>query len=291
MYSDLFTTEKGVEVCTAQTISAGADWLSLTLPREAENAFLWHVGNCGIVRTIASGGFVLENRSIYGYTGLGAGASFAGIGTDRYMAILGGERASLYFDACFRSDANVPRLDIQCTVKYDKTPFDIAKRSYYDASAFNNQLPEHRRRKLFIIMGSDGGDTFYLGSPTSEARGRVYNKEREAKDINFTGCWRYEVSFKNDAAKRLAAVIAAQNGGRAHYIASYVRNWYAQRGVTVAYECSGDNEVLPPTKRAKTDVKRRLEWLRTQVAPTVRWLCEEGHREEVLDVLNLEPPA
>lgn len=286
-WTDLHSTAEGIKICSTEQVSAGADWLSLTLPADAENAYLWHVGNVGIIRTIAQSGFPLENRSLLGFTGVGAGGSFAGIGTDRYMLILSGERAAQHFDAVFRGDANVPRLDLQSTVRYDHLPDDIAHRSYYDASNHNNRQPEHKQRKLYMVLGSDGGHTFYLGRPKAEARGRIYNKEKQSKDVNFDRSWRYEITFRNDAAKRLAAIIAAQNGGRAAYIARYVRSWYAERGVTCAYDPGGDERILEPTKKAKTSVRRKLEWLHNQVAPSVRWLLEEGYRDEVLSALNL----
>lgn len=293
-YSDLHKVDTGVALCQVTELSAGPDWLTLTLPIDAPHAALWHVGNIGIIKTIASGGYPEEPRSIYGYDGIGAGGSFAGETRGRYMVILSGERASTHFDAVYRSDANVPRIDIQATAKYDLMPHDIAQRSYDYADAHNRRLPEHRRRKLYILMGSDGGDTLYLGSPSSEARGRIYNKEKQSKDTNFANSWRYEISFKNDAAKRLAAVIATQDDARSEYCAAYVRNWYGERGIPCAYDIDRSEVVLPPTKRAKPTLRRRLEWLYSQVAPTVRWLREEGYTEEAIAALGLSdllPPA
>lgn len=41
-------------------------------------------------------------------------------------------------------------------------------------------------------------------------------------------------------------------------------------------------------KTQPTDIERKLEWLRLQVAPTVRYLLEQGYRDTLLVSLGLE---
>jgi DNA relaxase NicK len=50
----------------------------------------------------------------------------------------------------------------------------------------------------------------------------------------------------------------------------------------------GDVAVLPKVRTLPTDVERKIEWLRTQVRPTVQYLTELGFESILLEALGIE---
>jgi hypothetical protein len=161
----------------------------------------------------------------------------------------------------------------------------VAKEAYRNATFENKSLPTGRRRKLWIIIGSDGGDTFYLGSPTSEQRARIYNKEVQSEDIQYTRCWRYEVVFRNDLSKQYATSYRQEGLSRPKFILQSVSKWFRVRGVDIHGLSSFNGVILPIERTRPTDIEAKLRWLDTQVKPTIAYLIAEGYRDTLLALL------
>jgi len=180
---------------------------------------------------------------------------------------------------------HISRVDLQVSVKFDVMPPSIAKKGYKDANHSNNDLPPSRRRKIHIIIGSDGGDTLYVGSPSSEQRGRLYNKEVQSQDPLYERTWRYEVVYKNAYATDVCDKVYKRGDDPAAYISALVALWYEARGVEAPWVFNNLIASLPLIKTLPSDVEASLKWLAEQVAPTIRRLCEQGYRDTILAML------
>jgi hypothetical protein len=272
---------------TVELVSAGIDWLTMTLPHDRDKNDHWLLRAVHNVRKVAQQGNELKERTLLGYYGVGAGNCFAGQREDGRIAQFTGYHADAAFDDLYLEGANISRIDLQCTVRYKVMPKDIARRAYNSATSANRRLPEQRRRKLYIIVGSDGGDTFYCGSASSAQRGRLYNKEVQSEDPLYTRTWRYEVVYRNDTAKAIAAVVSGRSLDRASTVCNIVATWWENRGVSCAHFKKGEGAIVPLFRTLPTEVEAKLLWLRKQVRPTVRKLIELGMADEVSDALDV----
>lgn len=265
-----------------ESIQSGIDWLSVTVPLDAPNAHRWKNRCTLVIGRIAKQGYTLDTRKMQGYEGISAGNCFIGERPDGMLCQLTGSHANDYFSEVFNPYGRCPRLDIQFTVKFDEMPSNIAKKGYRDAIRANDHLPKSRRRKTHIIIGSDGGDTLYIGSPSSEQRGRLYNKAVQSELPEYTRSWRYEVVFRNDLAYNCAKSLAQDGGERSEHILAMVCAWYETRGLACGIYYRGAPIALPLQRALPTDVETKLNWLATQVAPTIRYLCTLGFRDTLL---------
>lgn len=269
-------------------VEAGYDYLSATLPLGAPRSTQWAQTGARILEEISLEGHQVKPRSMNGYSGLGVGNCFIGERDDGYFINLTGEYADRYVDAIKHPEMHVSRVDLQITVKFAETQLRLAKEAYSNATHHNGTLPPHKRRKLYIIVGSDDADTLYIGAPSSEQRGRLYNKALQSGLDRYLGCWRYEVVYKNDLASQCVNLGYHTTLPRSKYIVANVRRWYADRGVSIDFLQSCGDVVIPRQRHIRTDVERKLEWLEGQVKPTVRYLCELGFRDTILVLLGLE---
>jgi DNA relaxase NicK len=270
-----------------EVVTAGLDWLTLTLGTDAvmEAEFVNRALKC--LDTVVSEGHQLEYRDMLGYRGVGAGGCFVGTREDTHMVQMSGRYAHQFFGAVYRPDAHVSRADIQVTVKHKHMPKRVAKEAYKDAITSNNSLPVGRRRKVWIIVGSDGGDTCYIGSSSSDARGRLYNKEVQSEDPLYTRCWRYEVMLRNDHATNLCRSLQARIADYTQFCSDYVAIWYEKRGITIPWIISDAPVPIPPIKTLPTDIERKQNWLKHQVRPTVEYLLTVADRAVILELLGL----
>ena len=268
-------------------IEVGIDYLSMTLDRSAYHIGAWTNRCYRVIEAIGKEGHEVRERSMNGYHGISAGNCFIGDRQDGYFVNLTGEYANRFLDEVYRPDAHYSRVDLQLTVKFNPVTGDIAQKGYASATHHNLTLPKPRQRKLYIIIGSDNGDTLYIGAPSSEQRGRLYNKAIQSGLDRYVGCWRYEVVFRNDLATECLNQCIGSFMPRNEYILAAVCKWYAERGVNTAHLQASSDVALPRQRAVKTDVERKLEWLTEQVKPTIRYLCDLGFRDTLLSLLEL----
>jgi hypothetical protein len=266
--------------------TAGLDWITATLPRDADGDAIWLHRCLECLDTIEADGYMMEMRCLNGYEGVMVGGSFCGSRQDGHMVQFSGRYAHKFYGTVYRPDVHISRLDLQVTVKFVNMPMDIARRGYGDAIEENKTLPVARRRKIFIIVGSDGGDTLYVGSTSSDARGRLYNKEVQSEDPLYTKTWRYEVTLRNDMAMRCIGSLAARSTNLVVFCSRFVAQWYQARGIKTPWDVPDLDIPLPPKQTLPTDIESKLNWLRHQVAPTIRYLIDRGLYDRVATALG-----
>lgn len=271
-----------------ESIRAGVDWLSCTLARDARSAQEW-VRTCQeCIIEISAEGHVLGDFGINGYRGVIAGGSFIGQREDSFFCQLSGRYAEVYFNRVMRDDLHISRIDLAVTVQFRVMPQSLGATAYAVASEADRGLSTARRRKIWYMSGSDGGYTLYIGSPSSDQRGRLYNKEVQSGTPEYERTWRYEIVLRN--ARAMACVetlLACPVADRLGCCSSLVGGWYQSRGVSVPWKTLAHYAVLPVVAQAPSDAEKKLEWLSKQVKPAVAWLIEAGYGEAVIVALGI----
>lgn len=270
---------------TVEELRAGIDWLSMSIQGNDSEAQEWLNIWYGTVVSISKSGNRLEARTINGYSGFMAGGSFVGTRDTGIYLQLSGAYADEYFTTVYTPIASVTRIDLQVTAKWKQYASDIGKQALVGATVQNSSLPSSRRRRLLTYEGNDGGYTLYIGAPSSEQRGRLYNKAVQSSDPQYERCWRYEVVFRNGFAGQVADRLYGSGDTARSYICDAVALWYHERGVSVPWNVEVYEGVLPNIRTQPTDVERRLKWLETQVKPCIQELVAQGYGDVVQSIL------
>lgn len=180
--------------------------------------------------------------------------------------------------------ASCTRLDITC----DITLMGPTASFIQNLAAARADISGVERLGAPLLISSYGrGDTYYVGSPASAKRLRIYDKYLESGgEARYERTIRYELQLRKPHSDTFVLDIGGDADVERKILA------------TVAYHCKRTN-VYFPTIDCDTDpiplrvdqvekgVDRQLEWLRSQVAPTVRRLVATGHRDRVVAALGL----
>ena len=270
---------------TVQTLYTGVDWISGTLDRgEVENQ-TWLYDCLHALEKVQAFGNTYKRRSMLGFDGWESGGCFIGSNDTMHYAQFAGKYANDAYPMLQHPKVHISRIDLQITVQYDVELTKEGRFQYAYAIRHNKSLPEHRRRKVHLYAGSDGSDTVYVGSPSSDTRGRLYNKAKQSGEAAYARSWRYEVVYRNKHANTMFGRLFNQDVAPAELILQEVITWYRERGIMVlGVECGGHNTTAPP-KQPVSDAERKLRWIRTQVIPTIRKLAELGYAEELMDAI------
>lgn len=269
-------------------IDAGIDYLSLTMKNDNPFTVAWHGAALAYLQDIAATGIEMHESRRLGYEGYSVGGSFVGVRDRDTTAIYSGERAKVAFDRLYRSDAHVSRLDVQVSFRFNVANDNVAQVARNSVSRSNSTLSSARQRNATLIEDLRGGATCYVGTRKSEQFARIYNKDAESGDKAYERVWRYEVQLKNKLAVKLAEQLASNTYGREQHALVFVRQWLRNRGVSVPWVADAELLPLPKVTEMPTQVEAKLNWLRTQVKPTLRVLLKYGLRDAILEALGLD---
>jgi len=271
---------------TVETVYAGIDWISGTLGREEIEAQTWLYDALHALEVVQKAGNTYKRRSLLGFDGWESGGCFVGSNDTTHYAQFAGKYADDAYTFLDHPKVHISRIDLQITVQYSEELRKEGRYQYARATYHNKGLPAYRQRKINLYAGSDGGDTVYLGSPSSDTRGRVYNKAIQSGESAYERCWRYEVVFRNRYANDVYRQVVHEVSKATDIIIPAVITYYAQRGISVLG--MGDWAELPISspKKVRTDVERKLLWIKNQVVPTIRKLAELGYAEELMEQIS-----
>lgn len=276
-------SERGT--ATVQTVYSGVDWISATLGRDEIDNQTWLYDCLQALEDIAMLGNVYKRRSLLGYDGWECAGCFVGSNDTAHYAQFAGKYADTAYHMIEHPKVHVSRIDIQITVQYDTELPKEGRYQYARAIHHNKGLLEHRRRKIHLYAGSDGSDTVYLGAPSSDVRGRIYNKAKQSGEDAYKRSWRYEIMFRDQYAGNVFRSVLSYGDAVTSGICQETLAWYRERGVIVlGVEFGGQNSVKV-AKPARTDAARKLAWIKAQVVPTIRKLAEMGYAEELMEVI------
>jgi Replication initiation factor len=265
-----------------ELLRSGIDWLSGTMPLDAEGIVLWELTCVEVLQKLEKEGHILKARNLLGYQGYSCGNNFWGTRHDGEYLQLTSETADRFYEQVFTGEFRPTRVDYQTTVTYVNEDLTIAK-EVYDAFSRNvDSSVVTTTKKGLLISGTDGGDTVYLGAPSAVQRGRIYNKDKQSGSFDYKRAWRYEVCFRDVLARKLSERCPKPRGIRADYVSAVVRKWFAGRSTPERFLWGADDLVLPKIKTIPTDIERRLAWLDRQVLPTLKYLHEHGYDANIL---------
>ena len=273
---------------------ANVDYLTMTWPSSAEDGIMnygarlieWYRATFAL----DGGTWQVKPFVWQGYLGWQIGTMSWGARPDGSVIRISGGAAQEYLEADWPTGHNCSRLDISLTVWGVSDIDQTIARHNAEALVARNSLHCRPFQVRHIITAGDG-DTLYLGSRSSEIFARIYNKEKEQKDDeHYRGAIRYEVEYKGETARQALERGRSQRHDRREYAAMALATMES-RGIDVRGDWDARRHILARVGRAHSDAWNKLEWLRTQVAPTVRWLIDNGHGDDILSALGLYEAA
>jgi len=273
-------------LATVEALTGGVDWISATLTRDAIDDQTWLWDAIHALEKVQSIGNTYKRRSLLGFDGWESGGCFVGSNEQMHYAQFAGKYANDAYHFLEHPKVHISRIDLQVTVKYSLDLIREGRYQYASAIRHNKALPEGRQQKIHLFAGSDGGDTVYVGSPSGEQRGRVYNKHKQSGEQAYERSWRYEAVFRNRHADRVFRSVFTQADALNTIIVPRVVEFFRERGVSILglehqHGIAAESVQSPPT-----DVERKLRWIRNQVIPTIRKLAELGYAEDLMDAIS-----
>jgi DNA relaxase NicK len=274
-----------------ELISAGIDYLTATLNRDAQLSAEWYGSCLNLSKAIADEGNDHKHARWQGYEGYRCGSSFVGEREDGYICQISGARAQTGFDNAYRTDVHFSRLDVQCSFRTLAKNAFVARSVQSDVARANRHLSAARQRKAQLTEDLQGGATCYVGSRKSAQYARIYNKEAESGEEQYKNVWRYELELHNVIATKTAEQFVLSSYEQSEHSAILVRAWLMKRRVRTPWKAEDALFALASDVPEPSDTDSRLKWLSEQVRPTVQRLIKLGLRDRMLVALGLDEQA
>jgi len=277
-------TNRGVTEKAGCAFSVGIDWLTVTVANDKRGFDLYDIArNYWISLGVKSRDW--RNKWYTGRTGEGV---TWGTGKNGYILMASGQAAPKVWKKCLLVKTRVTRIDLQVTAKLQKPQPGLIETCYH-------YIRENRRftkrRKYGLIQNTKQGVTLYAGSRQSQQYGRFYDKGIESNLEQPGTLYRYEVELKKPLSGSLAdyLITSLQDGIYPEKeLVWYVYNWWLDRGVLPIFNPNRAATIEVTGMKVQTDNERKIQWLRTQVAPTISRLEQDGRLEDALEALGLK---
>lgn len=205
------------------------------------------------------------------------------------LAEMRGELAERTYTFYTEKKGKATRIDLALTVWLGEYDHAIATNVHEMATRFLVESGRAERRRMPVIFGGVDGWTCYLGSRKSDRFFRVYDKDKQSGEMRYKNAWRFEIEIKGKVAQNLWERLRRPET-RGHIIQSEIVAFLESYGLAL----KGFNATFASTKTGQasqpSDVKRKLEWLQSQVRPTVTDLIERGFANEAYFALDLPMP-
>ena len=269
---------------------AGIDYLSCTIPLEHPDCQKVLVVGHKLQKEEQREGNSYKQTQRFGYEGASCGQVFVGTGVQGALLQVSGFSAHKAFKMVKPYETKITRIDLQVTVWYDDDPMEII-RTYARVAENDAKVADNRtKRTIRKVEQNDGGYTLYVGARTSSYFGRLYDKARESKDVQYKNALRFEVEIKQERAQQAYDTLQSTKGDKNTRICAFVGEWYTARGIRVPFLYSPSKMELEPIRRDKSDTARRLDWLRSQVRHTVLELRKTVDSTVILEALGFFEP-
>lgn len=266
---------------------AHVDYLRISIPADASAVDRQRMADLRERARNSQGGRYEEAHWAWnGYVGLKVGAAQWGTRGDGEYLQVSGQDASCVVGASLPDRFKCSRLDLAVTVLMQQDQARLAEETFRRLNAGSADRDVSHARRIVVVLNPGGGDTLYIGSRTSRAYARVYDKGRESKGQYPLGTWRYELEAHNEQSTRyLPMVIEPATSVAA--CAGLVKDWLEKRGVSVPVEAGPGVDSSLPSPKISRDDWRRLQWLEKQVAPGLPELIDRVGPAAVYSALGL----
>lgn len=180
---------------------------------------------------------------------------------------------------------NVSRIDFQITFKL--TPVNENLPEAVERALRRYKSVHNSRLEIELRRNDVKGKTLYSGSRKSDRFARLYDKGRESRLPELSGCWRIEQQIQNQLAFGYArALLVAEDPQGA--ILHEMDRYYRERGaplISSSDRCPLEVNGIP--RKCAGDSDKVLQWLRDQVAPTIAKQRASGNLDRVVQALGL----
>jgi len=265
-------------------LSSGVDWLTATTSDE-QTAQGWYRVFQEWKETLAgehNGNSGQKRWSALGYIGWSiSGMRIGGNKNDGFIVVLSGPDTSKLWRHFAQHRQRITRMDLAVTITAGFELPGVAEKYYSTLSG-----EDKSKRSYSVIRNTKGGQTLYVGARSSDQFGRVYDKGAQSGTYPSGFKWRYEVEYKKPRANIAAKALMAFEAQEAKRVVSTVYHWFEERGVRPLFSSSGDGIRLETEAKVDSD-KKKLNWLRAQVSPSVEYLLSRGRGREALVALGL----
>jgi hypothetical protein len=270
------------ELSAYQLHDIGVDWLTCFRASTKHENPLWTAGREMLGASMRSGNDMRELK-LQGFYGRKSGGVFVGSRYDGSLVQLTGSDARDNWKALMPHQTNVTRIDLQVTIRFEEEQRRLIVKAYnkaLKAPKVRGRAPEYK-----LITSSREGDTLYFGSPSSDVRGRMYDKGVESKLSKPGLIVRFEVQARRDIGKRTAANLDASESPEV-YIGETVSGHFRKRQIVPPRFALKDVEGARVESRS--DDMRRLAYLRTVGRGIVSKCLRTYSRQQILEALGLE---
>ena len=280
-------------VVPLEMVDCGLDWATFTVKGHVEGTRFALLAESLLLQERDRGCF-LQPWSISGYEGFLCGQVAAGVRHDSGIVRLSGALAQTEWRTFYEQAENCSRIDLQATYRFPSQAGPVIASTY--RGVLNHRRRSKRGPTISIWKTAGGSATIYFGKRVSERYGRIYDKGLESKLDHYNNCVRYELEVKGNLAWTTVNDLARECGPIAGpcpskpelaYIHRKVVGYFGGLGVTTQFATIGDALLRSATPRSSLTVS--LEWLRTQVLPTVEKLRSHGFNADVENLLGLRP--
>jgi hypothetical protein len=269
-------------------VTAGVDWLTVR-GIGFEDAHKLHLLS---VKVLEENNVVLpapRYARLNRYEGWRAGGLGYMVNDDRAILSLAGRLAQKYLKQVAEIEVVATRIDLAVDVLLSYQHSEAAYRYAQVLREENRAGQRGYHSALSLITGSDGGSTLYVGKRAGRLFARLYDKGVQSGAAPAGTLWRYEVEYKQDAARAVFSGLLEAERPR-DYILGRVRTHFDQRGVYPLFWQGAAPGPLERDKEERTPLDR-LNWLAAQVRPTVGRLRLAGYEVEVYNALGLPIPV
>lgn len=272
-------------VFVAQSQRAALDYLVASTDNE-KDGFSWFkkfITDPARKHKQKTGHIILKDWHYKGFTGQQLAGIKVGANKTHWLLWASGDEANEAFPFVAPKAKKVARLDLQVTVCYEE-PIPGSIQRYYLKAKDNAKS----NRKYTYYQNSTGGETLYVGSLKSAQFGRIYYKDAEQNSGTVGKVVRYEVVLRDKYSTAMRdAMVRHEPAQQAERISGYVMEWFRRRGIKPVYDSNLPKYEIEVSKQLISD-DRRLNWLRSQVRPTILELLERGYQKELQTVLGIE---
>lgn len=262
-------------------LSAGIDWLTCSKAEVVPGDVFDDLAHGALHGSLEDGESVKLGTWL-GYAGLRTSSAFYGWLGRRAVCWLSGPHSPAHVANLISVADNVSRLDLQLTVEHTPADKQIGKYSYQAAAHYDGRPGV--RPIVTEIHDTRHGHTTTIGARVSDQYGRCYDKGVQAKVAAPGEIWRYEVEYKRDLAKKIAAEICMQPHVP-DVAARAVWRWWSSRGVVpTPREPKG---CLIDTRAPGRLGPDYLPWFETKLSRSVRRAVDLHGLSPVLRALGL----
>lgn len=261
---------------------AGVDWLTMTTKKDGPGEHWYRLYN--EYRKDVIKDELREKRFNNGfYAGLSIGHLRWGYSErNGYILIASGHLAESYYERFKPAKHRTTRIDLCYDFELSQ-PRELIQNTYeYLLETQQTKFP-----KIAAFRTRQGGATLYIGSRSSAQYGRLYDKGVEQGTHEPGRKFRAEVEYKKPLSMQVAKQVSENDPKqRAADIHRTVWQWFSERLVELPGKPNSGQVINASYVKQVTSADKKLQWLRTQVAPTVIDLCNTGRGHEVMRALG-----